>query len=273
MIRICHYFQEPKRMLVDTHCHIHDDEFYVDDDRDLVADAATAGVEKLICIGTDAKSSVQAVEFCRGKKAAYAAVGLHPHDARLSGDNLSKISELAADKSNNVVAIGECGLDYFYENSNVDDQKQALIEQFEIAQVNNLPMVFHIRGSAANPDDAFSDFWPIYDRFSPSGVIHSFSANSVALAAALKRDLYIGINGIITFTKDNDQLQTMLSVPLDRLVLETDSPFLTPVPFRGKVNVPKNTNLIAEFIAQKRGVEIKELAQKTTTNANKLFNI
>lgn len=261
--------------LIDTHSHIHDDEFFGGQDKDsLFAEAVEAGVTKVICVGVDAKSSRQAVDYSKNKDGCFASVALHPHDADHSEKEMNTIRSLAAkaDKSK-VVAVGECGLDYYYANSVVVSQRQVLIDHFEIAKANNLPMIFHIRGSAANPDDAFSDFWEIYDKYKIPGVVHSFSAYRHQLNDILKRGLYVGINGIITFSRDENQLDAMLGVPMEKLVLETDSPFLTPKPFRGKVNTSKNTNLVAEFIATKNKISIEELANVTTSNAEALFNI
>lgn len=262
-------------MLIDTHSHIHDDSFYESVDRNrLFTDAVQSGVSKVICVGTDANSSKQAVDYSKDKNGCFASVAIHPHDADKSKDQLSVIQDLAGKyPDNKVVAVGECGLDYYYANSSVESQRRLLIEHFEIAKKSRLPMIFHIRGSESNPDDAFSDFWEIYDKYKIPGVVHSFSAFQPQLDAILKRGLFVGINGIITFAKNEDQLKTMLSVPLSNLVLETDSPFLTPEPFRGKVNSSKNTNLVAEFIATKNKIDVQQVAKATTANAEKLFSI
>ena len=167
----------------------------------------------------------------------------------------------------NIVAIGECGLDYFYNHSDKKDQFAALENQMQLAQDNTLPMIFHVR-------EAFDDFWPIYDNFSRlKGVVHSFTDTTTQLDKALNRDLYIGLNGIMTFTKDQKQLAAAKAVPLERLLLETDAPFLTPKPLRGKINEPKNVSITAEFLAQLRGEELSTLAAATTKNARQLFGL
>ena len=128
-------------------------------------------------------------------------------------------------------------------------------------------MIFHVR-------DAFDDFWPIFDEYKGiRGVIHSFTATTKELDQILTRGLFVGLNGIMTFTKDDKQLEAAKSVPLDRLVLETDTPFLTPKPFRGKINEPKNVVVIAEFLSDLRGESLKELSEATTNNSNQLFNL
>jgi TatD DNase family protein len=249
---------------IDTHCHIHDSEYKLDVS-DVISNASEFGVTKMICVGTDEQTSAQAVEFVKNKENIWASVGLHPHDARLGVEAIEEIQRLA--KLPKVVAIGECGLDYFYNHSTKEDQATALHQQIEIALGANLPMIFHIR-------DAFDDFWPIFDSYKGiKGVVHSFTATTKELEQALSRGLYIGLNGIMTFTKDQSQLQAAKTVPLDSLLLETDAPFLTPVPFRGKINEPKNVVLTAEFLSELRKEDLGELADATTKNAEKLFGI
>ena len=137
----------------------------------------------------------------------------------------------------------------------------------ETALPTELPFIFHVR-------DAWNDFWPTFDDYKGlKGVIHSFSSGVKQLEAALSRDLYIGLNGIMTFTKDQAQLEAARQVPLDRLILETDAPFLTPAPFRGQVCEPKYVIATAEFLANLRGESIEELSRATTINALKLFGL
>jgi TatD DNase family protein len=172
------------------------------------------------------------------------------------------------------VAIGEFGLDYYYENSSMEDQQKALRYQLELAASSNKPCVFHIRDSQKQGGSAFDDFWPIFDEFTGiKGVIHSFSAGEKELKECLKRGLYIGLNGIMTFSKDDKQLAAAKAVPLNRLLLETDAPFLTPAPKRGTINEPANVELVAEFLSRLRGESVAMLAEATTGNAHALFGI
>jgi TatD DNase family protein len=249
---------------VDTHCHIQEDTYMLPED-EVRARANAAGVTHLIVVGTDVQTSAQAVEYAQDKENVWASIGLHPHDAKLGPEAYSAIAQLLP--NNRVVAIGECGLDYFYNHSDKKDQFASLEFQIQLAKDNNLPMIFHIR-------DAFDDFWPIYDNFKGiRGVIHSFTSITHDLDQALSRGLYIGLNGIMTFTKDENQLAAAQAVPLNRLVLETDAPFLTPAPLRGKVNEPKNVSITAEFLAQLRGEDLPALASATTQNACHLFGL
>ena len=171
-----------------------------------------------------------------------------------------KLSELRK-----LVAIGEIGLDYFYTHSPRDVQILALEAQIDLALRHNLPIIFHVR-------EAFDDFWPIFDNFHGiRGELHSFTDSAQSLEEGLKRGLYIGVNGISTFTKDSAQQEMFTSVPLDKMLLETDAPFLTPVPFRGKVNEPAFVEVIAEHHARIRGLSVAEIAEATTANAHALF--
>ena len=252
-------------MLIDTHCHIHDADYPVPP-REVAWHAKMAEVSGFICVGTDVESSRQAIEFVADKPNHWAAVGLHPHDAKAGTAALKKLASLVKNpKKQKIVAIGECGLDYFYLHSPKEDQAEALRFQIELAQKHSLPLIFHVR-------DAFDDFWQICDKDQDvRGVVHSYTDNMANLHKALKRGLYIGQNGIVTFTKNDWQLQVAKEIPLGKLLLETDAPFLTPKPLRGKINEPANTRLVAEFLAGLRGEPLEDLARETTANARELF--
>lgn len=249
---------------VDTHCHIHEDSYAFDADETIIR-ALEAGVTKCIVVGTSAEDSQKTVAFSAARDNVWASIGLHPHDAKFGEDAFTVLKNLAGMPK--IVAVGECGLDYYYNHSSKEDQILALEFQLQLSKDHNLPMIYHVR-------DAFDDFWPIYDRFGPiRGVIHSFTATKTELEQALARGLYIGLNGIMTFTKDQNQLEAAKAVPLEKLILETDAPFLTPVPVRGTVNEPKNVVLTAEFLSNLRGESLATLAQATTQNAQQLFGI
>ncbi len=252
--------------LVDTHCHIHSTDYRADP-KTVVAEAAQDGVTTLICVGTDAADSETAVKFVRNRSGCWASVGIHPHEAiKDFPAHWRRIEALAtADK---VVAVGECGLDYFYEHSPREKQIEMLHAHFELAIKHKLPMIFHVR-------DAFGDFWPIYDRYAESlvgGVIHSFTAHEGEVEAIVSRGLYLGINGIATFTKQEWQLEAVKKIPLERLVLETDAPYLTPHPFRGRINEPRHVCVTAEFLSGLRNEALQTLITQTTRNAKALFS-
>lgn len=250
--------------LFDSHCHIHDEQYGFDVEA-VLNRAEEKGLEGLVCIGTSAIDSQNAVNFVKDKPNCYATIGLHPHEATLGEDDFEILAQLVSDPK--VVGIGEFGLDYYYENSPKEDQIRALRYQLELAVSSNKPCVFHIR-------DAFEDFWPIFDEYTGiRGVIHSFTATEKELNEALKRDLYIGLNGIMTFTKNADQLAAAKAVPLDKLMLETDAPYLTPTPLRGTINEPSYVELVAEFLSRLRGESKETLSEVTTGNARSLFGI
>jgi len=246
----------------DTHCHIHE-ESYVESERAL-KDAHKEGVKRLICVGTDEKTSAEAVAFASSHNNVWATVGLHPHDAKSGVEAIRELEHLikTAPKGK-VVAIGECGLDYFYDNSPRDKQIEMLHAQLKLAQKYDLPVIFHVR-------EAFDDFWPIFEQYEGlRGVLHSFTDNSSNLKKAIIHRLYVGVNGIATFARDRQEVYA--SIPLDNLLLETDAPFLTPVPHRGTLNEPAFITHIAQHIANLQSINLEELSRATERNATTLF--
>ena len=251
-------------MIIDTHCHIHDSEFYLENREEAYRESREAGVT-MVCVGTNVQSSHEAVEFCRSHEACYPIVGIHPHDTK--DNDTGEIRAIVETYREQIIGIGEIGLDYFYSHSDREVQMRALREQLQIAQDFDLPVSFHVR-------EAFDDFWPIFDEFPGTrGVLHSFTDNQANLDEAIKRGLLIGINGISTFTKDPLQKQLFIDVPLDNILLETDAPFLTPTPFRGKMNLPAYVTLVAAHQAKQKAVSPDDVIRATTTNAQKVFGI
>lgn len=266
--------------LFDSHCHIHEavaDLGFASESHKkwlaagrtnpdaIIKDAAAAGVTKMVCIGTTLNDSRQAIKFVADRPGLWASIGIHPHEAanHLTNENWADFAALAT--SPKVVAVGEIGLDYFYDHSPREQQIELLHKQLRLASDHNLPVSFHVR-------QAFKDFWPIFDQYPGlHGVLHSFTDNQVNLAEALKRGLHIGVNGIVTFAKDPAQLAVYKAIPLDRLLVETDAPYLTPTPYRGTICEPKHVRVTAEFLAQLRGEDFVELAATTSQNAIHLF--
>lgn len=248
-------------MLIDTHCHIH--EPIELDVADVLQNARNAGVGAMICVGTSEESSRQAIAFSEAHQQAFAAVGVHPHDTK---GGYGEIAHLAG-TSKRIVAVGEIGLDYFYTHSSKEVQIAALKAQIEVALKHDLPIIFHVR-------EAFDDFWPIFDSYAGiRGVLHSFTDSLENMERALQRGLYIGLNGISTFTKDETQKATFDAIPLEHILFETDAPFLTPVPYRGKINEPAYVGLVATYHAERRGVSVEEIAQASSHNAQVLFQL
>jgi len=260
--------------LTDTHCHIQDinEPMWASagelSAEILVTRASAASVTRLVCVGTTVSDSAKAIEFVRGRDNIWASIGVHPHDAKGGKQTLHALAELVTDPvAQKIVAVGECGLDYHYNLSPKTDQIAALRFQIELALQYDLPLIFHVR-------DALDDFWPIFDSYKNlRGVMHSFTDTPTNLHKALERGLYIGVNGITTFKNNHAQQAMVQHIPLQKLLLETDAPFLTPVPLRGKVNEPANVMLVAKFLANLRDESVAEIAKHTTYNAQTLFNL
>lgn len=263
-------------MLVDTHSHIHFDEFE-DDIDDIFLACLDNKVDSIIAVGTDEVDSKKALEFIWSEPVIesakginlYSTVGLHPHEAKRGDDALLTIKELAEDGGygEKLVAIGECGLDYYRNNSEKKDQFKALEYQIELAVTQGLPLVFHVR-------EAWEDFFSVIKNYPElRGVVHSFTGGPAEVERAIKNNLYFGLNGIMTFTKEQSQLDAAKLVPTDKLLLETDCPFLSPEPKRGKRNEPAYVGYVAEFLAKLRGSTLTQISEQTTLNAKTLFGL
>lgn len=272
--------------LFDTHCHPHEmvrrttpvyDKWRSDgverDPDEVIQAAREVGVEYMICVGTTAEDSEQAIDFVKGRENLWASVGIHPHEASETLAHKRNVTHFASlVESEKVVAVGECGLDYFYDHSSREDQLAMLHFQIELALAAELPLIFHVR-------DAFADFWPIFEEYQIAsggklrGVLHSFTDNIANLERAISHGLYVGVNGIATFAKTPENNVIYRTIPQHLLLLETDAPFLTPTPFRGKVCESKHLRVTAEYLAGLRDVSLEELAEHTTANAHALFGI
>ncbi len=230
--------------------------------------ATQEGVTRLICVGCTLHDSQAAIKFAEAHDGVWASIGLHPHEGSQYVDDhlsLQKFRDLASHPK--VIAIGETGLDYYYEHSPRAVQIKLLKFQLDIAVEHDLPLIFHVR-------DAFSDFWPIFDAYKGlRGVVHSFTASVKEVEEIVSRGLYIGLNGIMTFTKNAEQLEAAKAIPINRLLVETDAPYLTPVPFRGTICQPKHVRVTAEFLGGLRGESLETLSAATTANAKRLFKL
>lgn len=253
--------------LVDTHCHIHFPNYELDPD-EVITEAIKDGVTRMLAVGCTLPDSKLAVDFAAKYDNIWATIGLHPHEgAEYINDHiaLQQFHELA--RKPKVVAIGETGLDYHYMHSPKADQQKLFRFQLDMAVEHNLPLIFHVR-------EAFEDFWHMLDDYKGlRGVVHSFSSDRHDLDEILSRGFYVGINGIVTFTNNRGQLEAVKAIPMDKMLLETDAPYLTPVPFRGKICQPKHVRVTAEFLAQLRNETLEELAAATTYNAKELFKL
>ena len=251
-------------MLIDTHVHLNDHRF--DNDRqEVIERAINNGIHKLIEIGFDINSSEQAVNLADRYPEIYAAIGVHPHDAKTWGKGYEKkLVELAGNPK--VIAIGEIGLDYHYNLSTQEKQKSVFLEQLCIAAELNLPVIIHDR-------EAHDDIMKILDAGKTQKVLlHCFSGEQNMADWAISNDFLLAFGGSITF-KNSNRDQILLNVPLENIVLETDCPYITPVPYRGKRNEPAYLRYSAQKIAELTHLTISEVANLTTQTANNFFNL
>ena len=249
---------------IDTHCHL---DILESTPEETIIEAKQAGVQRMVTIAVDEPSLDFVSSTVQEFPAVYGSAGLHPHDAsKLTKSLFQKIRQLAKEQ-HKLIAIGEIGLDYHYMNSPAEIQQQAFRKQLQLAVELNLPVILHSREAETDTLNIMQEF-PV-----PShGVAHSFTSSIEMARNLVEMGWYLGINGIVTFKNAEDLRKVVRWLPLDRLLLETDSPFLAPTPFRGKPNKPAHIPLIATFIAELREISLEELAQQTTANAQCLFN-
>ena len=256
-------------MLVDSHAHIQGKE-YAGEAAAVIERARLAGVEQIIAVGGagDLSSNTEAVALAESFANVYATVGMHPHDAKDVGeDELQKLKELALHQK--VVAVGETGLDYYYDHSPREVQRRVFAQFIRMARDTELPVVVHERDAALDAAELLRS----QGEGKLRGVIHCFTGNYEAARAYLDLGFYISFTGIITFKNAQALRQVAGQVPLERMLVETDSPYLTPVPHRGKRNEPAYVRLVAATVANIKGVSLEEVARTTTRNARRLFRI
>ena len=261
--------------LTDTHCHLYFDSY--DEDRAAVlARAWEAGVEHILVPGIDLPTSRAAIALAEEFPQVYAAVGVHPNSATTwDVKTLDALELLAAHPR--VVAIGEIGLDYYRDRAPRDLQRQVFREQVSLAGRLNLPVVVHTRNQSPEQRACLQDVLRILVEFRSMlpverpGVVHSFSGNQAETQRALEAGFYIGFTGPVTFKNAHELRRVVASVPLDRLLIETDGPFLTPHPYRGKRNEPAFVAYVAEQIGQIFKLPLENIRQTTTANARRLF--
>ncbi len=258
--------------LVDTHCHLERKDFAkadVDERPEIVARARAAGVEQLVCIGSGStiEQMDNAVAYAEGDPNIWAAVGIHPHDvARMPAEAPAHIERLASTHPR-VVAVGEIGLDFYYDHSPRDEQQAWFTKFLQLAQRIDKPVVLHIRDAHDESRAALTATPP------PGGVVHCFTGNLADAQQYVAMGLYVSFSGIVTFKSARDIQEAARWVPADRILIETDCPYLAPVPMRGRRNEPSFLVHTAAFVAQLRGVPVDELAETTTANAHRLFRL
>ena len=263
----------PLATLFDTHCHL-DFESFHDDIEAVVERAAAAGVTRIIVPGLDLDNAPAVLGLAERFPGVYVAVGVHPNSAAGWRDEwISQLRDLA--QHDKVVAIGEIGLDYYWDKTPPATQKRALTQQLELAAELGLPVIIHNRDASEDVVRLLSELVTRHSSLVTPlrGVLHSFSADWLTAEAALVLGFYLGFTGPLTYKKAGDLRAIAARVPLDRVLIETDAPFLAPHPFRGQRNEPAYVRLVAERLAEVRGVSLAEIAAATTTNALELFQL
>jgi TatD DNase family protein len=248
----------------DTHCHLNDDA-YREDLEEVIGRARQQGVEYILVPGYDLPSSVQAVELAREYEGVYAAVGVHPHDAITYNPAVEKeLLRLLADEK--VVAVGEIGLDYYYNHSPRERQQEVFRRQLDLAGEADLPVIIHNR-------EAHQDLFHLLQAAGKQyrGVLHAYSGSTEMLPGFLALGFHISIGGPVTFKNARKLPEVVKAMPIDRLLLETDAPYLTPHPYRGRRNEPAYLLHTAGRVAELKGMSREELAVCTTENAFRVF--
>lgn len=265
--------------LADTHCHIHSSDYPLNPS-EVLTSALDSGVSQIITMGCDPADSELAVRYAleQGRPEGLilrAGVGIYPHQAGdFRSSDIDRLQTLIDANRRVIAAVGEVGLDYCYGTVSPIKQLEALEALIQLSLDNALPLSLHVR--SGDYGNAFADFWALLSNFSRgvSGVVHSFTDSQANLEQVLKHDfLSIGVNGIVTFNRDPALTEVYLAAPLDRVVLETDSPYLAPVPYRGKTNQPKYIRQIAERLAEVRGVSLAQLVEVVASNVERIFHL
>ncbi len=261
-------------MWFDAHCHLQieprDSSASPRSHVDYISTARESAVDNLVCVGTDPETSIEAARIAAAAgEGVFATVGLHPHDASRGVENfIATLDECIAIADDKVVAIGECGLDYFYEYSDRNKQKEAFAFQIEIAKKNDLTLVVHTR-------EAWDDTFDILrsEGAPPRTVVHCFTGGPEEAQKSLDQGFYLSFSGIVTFPKATNVQAAAQICPLDRMTIETDSPFLTPVPYRGRPNEPAFVGVIGKYLSDMKGLAVEDFARSVFDTSTKLFNL
>lgn len=252
-------------MYFDSHAHYNDEDFESDRD-ELLVTIHEKNTDYIVNAGADIESSIKGIELSKTYSFIYASVGVHPHDVQeLTEADLEKLKELAAEEK--VVAIGEIGLDYYYNHSEPEKQIYWFEKQLELAKTLDLPVIIHSREASQATFDI------ICKSGVKEGVIHCFSGSKELAKEYIKRGFYIGVGGSLTFKNARKTVEVVETIPLEFIVIETDAPYLTPVPHRGKRNNSSYLEHVVDKIAEIKQISHEEVARITQENAKKLFRI
>lgn len=252
-------------MLIDTHAHLTDGEF--GGAKDIIDNMKADGLERIISVGYDLESSEGSLKLSEQNQAVYCAVGYHPSEiGRMTDDGLEKLFALS--KNEKCVAIGEIGLDYHYPDTNKPVQHDGLDKMFELAENSGLPVIFHIREADG---DMLKKVKDNIGKFKAGGVVHCFSGSKETALEYIKLGFYVSFTGVISFRNAEKFPEIIKALPRDRILIETDCPYLAPPPHRGEINYPKYVKYQAERIADILGEKVGEVERFTTENAYRLF--
>jgi len=255
-------------MLIDSHCHL-DESKYEEEGIDAVIKRAEAkGVERFLTVGTNKSEFSKVISIAETYPQVYCSVGTHPHHAEDAAERVTKEDLIRISSHEKVVAIGECGLDYFYENSPKQIQKECFEEQIEVCLETGLPVIIHTRDAEEDTINILKNC----GKGNLRGVVHCFSGTMNLAKVALDLGLYISFSGIITFKKSEEIQEVAKITPMDRILVETDCPYLAPVPHRGKVNEPAFVTHNAMKLSELKRCSIDEIYEATTNNFYTLFN-
>ncbi|PLR93314.1 TatD family hydrolase [Bacillus sp. T33-2] len=254
-------------MLFDTHVHLNAEQFQ-EDLQEVIDRALNEGVSTMVVVGFDRPTITKAIELADTYDFIYASVGWHPVDAvDMTADDLVWLRELSGHPK--VVALGEMGLDYYWDKSPKEIQKEVFRKQIQLAKEVKLPIIIHNRDATADIVEILKE----EDAAEVGGIMHCYSGSVEIARECIDMNFYISLGGPVTFKNAKKPKEVAESIPLDRLLIETDCPYLTPHPYRGKRNEPAYVKLVAEQIAQLKGITLEEVAEKTASNAKKLFGI
>jgi TatD DNase family protein len=260
-------------MWIDSHCHVTADAF-AEDRAEVLARASAAGVERLIAIGAGygVAHNAEAVALAAADARVYAAVGCHPHDAATL-DEAGRASIRRWLAAPRVVAVGECGLDYWYEHSPRKAQREAFAWHVALARELDRPVVIHVRDRGAEAYEELLDVWSAEGRGDVAGVLHCYTHDLDFALRAIEENLLVSFSGIVTFRNAEPLREVARALPLDRILVETDAPFLAPEGRRGQRNEPAWVARVGEEIARVRGVAVEECARATTQNARRFYGL
>lgn len=251
--------------IIETHCHL--DYLKEAELLQVLADARAVGVERIVTIAVSPDNLAAVRDLVESDEMIYGTQGVHPHDAEAyTPDTAAQLREHGAGER--MVAIGEIGLDYYYDNSDRAVQRRVFAEQLQIACDLDQPVVIHTRDADDDTRAILTEYAPHLKR---KGVIHSFTSGIELARFCLKQGFMLGFNGIITFNKAENVREVLAETPLEQLLVETDSPFLTPVPYRGKENAPKYLPFVIEKIADVKDIPVDQVLRQTHQNAERLF--